>query len=60
VKNSLDVVPVGIEHERAVIVGVIVRAGVGRAVVLTTRGERGLVELGGPSASQKSGLGATP
>src|SRR5262249_9757629 len=44
VKHGLDVVPVEIEHERAVVVRVIVGAHAGRAVVLAARLERRAVK----------------
>jgi len=42
VADGFDVVPIGIEHERAVVVGMIVRAQAGRAVVAATGRERGV------------------
>src|SRR5215207_545895 len=44
VVDDLDVVPVGVEHERAVVARVIDGALAGRAVVLVACGERGGVE----------------
>src|SRR5258708_23587431 len=44
VTDSLDVVTVGIEHERAVIVGMIMRADAGRAIVAPACRDGGLVE----------------
>src|SRR5665213_1234624 len=44
VANSLDVVAIRIEHERPVIVGVIMRAQSRRAVVRAAGRERGLVK----------------
>jgi hypothetical protein len=44
VTAGLDVVAVGVEHERAVVTGVVVRANAGRAVVLAAGGDRGGVE----------------
>src|SRR5271155_4694784 len=43
--NGLDVVAVGIEHERAVVVGMILRAQTGSAVVAAAGGNRGLVKV---------------
>jgi hypothetical protein len=45
VVDDLDVVPVGVEDEGAVVAGVVDRALAGRAVVPVARGERGSVEL---------------
>ena len=42
--HRLDVVPVGVEHEGAVVVRVVVRAQTRRTVVLAARRKRGLVE----------------
>ena len=42
--HRLDVVPVRVEHERAVVVRVVVRADARRAVVLAARRHCGLVE----------------
>jgi hypothetical protein len=44
VTHGLDVVAVGIEHERTVIVRVIARAQAGRAIVLAACGERRAME----------------
>jgi len=44
VADGLDVVAVGIEHERAVVVGVVDLARAGAAVVLAAGGGRRLVE----------------
>src|SRR5919108_6420759 len=44
VVDDLDVVPVRVEHERAVVARVVNRALAGRALVLVARGERGSVE----------------
>jgi hypothetical protein len=44
VAHRLDIVPVRIEHEGAVVVGVIVRPQAGRAVVLGAGRKRRLVE----------------
>jgi hypothetical protein len=42
--HRLDAVPVGIEDKRAVVVGVIMFAQAGRAVVLADCGQRGLIK----------------
>ena len=42
--DSLDVVAVGIEHESAVVIRVIMRANAGRTVIAAARGYRGLME----------------
>ena len=42
--NRLDIVAIRIEHERAVVVGVIVRANARRAIVLAAAGQRGHIE----------------
>jgi hypothetical protein len=42
--DDLDVVPVGVQDERAVVARVVDRALAGTAVVLIARGERGSVE----------------
>src|SRR5688572_25679306 len=44
VEDGFDVVAVGIEHERAVVVGVVVRADAGGAVVFAAGFDRGGVE----------------
>ena len=43
--DRLDVVPVGIQHERAVVVGVVLRAQAGLAVAASAVREGGRVEL---------------
>ena len=42
--HSLDVVPVGIEHEGGIVIRVIMRAQTRRAVVLAARGKASLVK----------------
>ena len=42
--HGLDVVAIGVEHERAIVVGVVVRTHARRAVVAAARGDRRAIE----------------
>ena len=54
VADRLDVVTIGVVHERPVVVLVIVRADAGRAVVLRAGGHRGGVELADDRAAGRT------